>query len=122
MGKEYTPEVKQKYLDKDNYSLKERKNFYKAEIDSVMNPFPNFNPANFEPTGPDYAEITDRGRETPPKVLPTFGLNPKKVREGQMIGMYESKQDLYLIMAHRCNDLQAQVDSLQAEVQLLKNK
>ena len=116
MKQEDKKEEKQKYLDKDKYSVKDRKDFYKEEMDKVMNPFPSFDQENFEPTGPDYAEITDRGREDPPLVLPTFGLKPKKIREGQMIGMFESKQDLYLIMAHRINQLQAEIELLKTKI------
>jgi len=103
---------KPSYFDKEKYSLAERKDIYKAEIDSMMNPFPSFNPETFEPNGDDYKEVADRAREKPVKLLPTFGLNPKKIREGQMIGMFESKQDLYLTLAHRINEMQAEIDLL----------
>ena len=79
-----------------------------------------FNPNTFEPQGEDMAEINDRGREDPPTILPTYGLKPKKIREGQMIGMYESKQDIYLIMAHKINALQTQIEDLQNQINNLR--
>lgn len=109
-----------KYLDK-SYSLDERKQFFKEEIDKTMNPVPDndFNPETFEPMGADMAEISDRVREIPSKYLPiTYNLKPKPVREGQMVGMFESKQDIYLTFAHRCNDLQKQIDDL---VEIINN-
>ena len=116
--KEETP----KYLDK-TFSLKERKQAFKDIMEKRLNPQKNFNPDTFEPCNmPDMIEISDRIRKLPPKELPTFGIKPKEIREGQMIGMYESKQDLYLIMAHRCNELQKEIDLLKQEIIILKNK
>jgi hypothetical protein len=112
----------QKYLDK-TLSLKDRKIEFKSIIDKQMNPVKNFNPDTFEPFAPpEIQEISDRTRKLPQKELPTFGIKPKEIREGQMIGMYESKQDLYLIFAHRCNDLQKQIDDLTIEINKLKEK
>jgi hypothetical protein len=42
-----------------------------------------------------------------------MGMKPKELLEGQMIGMYESKQDLYLLFAHKCNELQKRIDNLE---------
>lgn len=81
----------------------------------MMNPISeeDFDPEHFEPLlSAEEKNRAWRGRVKPPKTLPTFGLKPKEIMEGQMIGMYESKQDIYLIMAHRCNDLQTQIDEL----------
>jgi len=39
-------------------------------------------------------------------------MHPKELLEGQMLGMFESKQDLYLLFAHKCNELQSQIDEL----------
>lgn len=117
---QYNPDGNPKinYLDKENYSLAQRKQFYKDAIERDMNPVKsNFNPETFEPSGdPDIKEVSFRVRKPVPKLLPTFGLNPKELLEGQMIGMFESKQDLYLILAHRCNELQAEIDLLKTKI------
>ncbi|MCK5020262.1 MAG: hypothetical protein KAS32_24700 [Candidatus Peribacteraceae bacterium] len=108
-------EKKLLYQDKTK-PLKERRDHYNSSMEKMMNPFPAnvFNPDDFEPMGEDMKEVANRERITPPKKLPTFGIKPKKIREGQMIGMYESKQDLYLMFAHRCNELQAEIDLLKS--------
>lgn len=109
-----------KYLDK-NLSIKERQEDYQKVMDKKMNPFKNFNPDNFEPLGDDMKEIANRTRAIPPKKLSTFGIKPKKIREGQMIGLYESKQDIYLTFAYRCNEMQQEIDLLKEEINKLKN-
>ena len=108
--------IKIDYLD-ETKSLEERRALYKVHMDEMMNPVPpeDFDPDNFKPAGDDLEEVANRKRVNPPKILPTFGIKPKEIREGQMIGMFESKQDIYLIMAHRINELQA-------EIELLKSK
>jgi len=117
-----------KYLDK-KISFEERKKIYEAEvIDKMMNPVKNFNPDKFEPMGSakndeegqEEEKLAQRARIIPPKILPTFDTKPKQIREGQMIGMYESKQDIYLIFAYRCNALQDEIDNLKQEINLLK--
>jgi len=110
----------EKYLDK-SIPLEERKIIFKSKIDKLMNPKENFDPETFDPLegSPEY-EVGKRKRIKPPKELPTFGLKPKEIREGQMIGQYESKGDLYLIFAHRCNELQAEVNLLKKEIEELK--
>ena len=113
------------YKDKSK-PLKEREVLYKTEVtDKMMNPVPveDFDVKKFDPMADDTEEyqFAKRERVAPPKELPTFGMNPKEIREGQMIGMYESKQDLYLTFAHRCNQLQAEIELLKAEIVLLKN-
>lgn len=107
------------YLDKENYSLSERKTLYKDTIEKCMNPFAtsDFNPETFEPSAEqDIKDVSFRVRADTPKILPTFGLKPKEILVGQMIGMYESKQDLYLMFAHRCNELQAEIDLLKSKI------
>ena len=101
------------YQDKTK-PLKERQDDYNISIDKMMNPIPSseFNPDEFEPMGDDMKAVSNRVRKIPPKLLPTFNMKPKVIREGQMIGMYESKQDLYLIMAHRLNEMQIEIDLL----------
>jgi hypothetical protein len=110
-------EIKKHYYDKD-LPLAERKQLFATAMDKMMNPVPagSFDPNTFEPAGADATEVSDRVREVPPTLLPTFGMKPKTVREGQMIGMYESKQDIYLILAHRCNALQAEIDLLKTKI------
>lgn len=110
------------WFDKSK-SLDERKQLYAARTHKKMNPIPadEFDPENWEPMGPrKEAELAGRPRKKPVKKLPTHNINPKEIREGQMIGMYESKQDLYLMFAHRCNEMQDEIDALRAEVDLLK--
>ena len=51
----------------------------------------------------------------PNKRLPNMGMLPKDIHIGQMIGMFESKQDLYLLIAwlsNRVSDLEEVVESL----------
>lgn len=106
------------YLNKTK-SLKERKILYKEEVmDKKMNPIEKFNPETFDPLADDSEEykLAKRIRIKPPKELPTFGLKPKEMLQGQMIGMYESKQDLYLIFAHRCNEMQKEIDLLKEQI------
>lgn len=107
-----------KYLDK-NLSLEQRKEEYKKAMNNLLNPFneKEFNTASFEPlASEDEKEILYRKRVTPPKKIPTFGLKPKEIMEGQMIGMYESKQDIFLFFAHRCNEMQNEINSLRKEI------
>ena len=108
------------YLDRSK-PIKERINAHKKEMEKLMNPFLDFDPNNFEPlvTTEAEKEISYRKRLIPPKELPTFGLKPREIRVGQMIGMYENSQDLYLIFAHRCNDLQLEVDKLKKIIEKL---
>ena len=105
--------------------IKERKQLFKASNDEMMNPIPkkDFDPDNFEPLATkEEKEVLDRIRKVPPKELPTYGIKPKEIREGQMIGMYESKQDLYLIFAHRCNELQKEIELLKEEIKNINIK
>ena len=108
----------EKYLD-PKYSLQERKVFYKEFMNKIMNPLKeeDFNPETFDPMKgvPEY-EVGKRERVLPPKELLTYDLKPKQILEGQMIGMFESKQDLYLIFAHRCNELQKKIEELEAKI------
>jgi len=108
---------KASYLDTSK-TIEERKVLYKEVIDRKMNPISveNFNTETFEPLGDDEMSlIADRKRVDVPKMLPTYGLKPKKIREGQMIGMFESKQDLYLTLALRINELQAEIELLKTQ-------
>lgn len=116
-----TKETKHKYENKA-LPIEERRKDYAKKMETMMNPFKNFNPNIFEPDGDDMRRVANRERIIPSKKLPIFNLKPKKIREGQMIGMYESKQDLYLTFAHRCNEMQKEIDLLKEEINLLKNK
>ena len=105
--------------------IKERKALYREILQRLLNPIPEekFDPDNFEPiASEEEKEVSFRKRIKPPKKLPVFGLKPKEILEGQMIGMYESKQDIYLILAHRCNDLQDKIDALEARIKDLEDK
>lgn len=42
-----------------------------------------------------------------------MGMKPKELLEGQMIGMYESKQDLYLLFANKINELNRRIKELE---------
>lgn len=118
-------EKNKKYLDK-NLSLDERKRIYKEEvIDKMMNPIKKeeFIASSFDPlsTGNEEEILAFRERKDPPEILKTNNIKPKEIREGQMIGMYESKQDLYLTFAHRCNALQEKVNALEKRLKKLED-
>ena len=88
--------------------------------EQMMNPKTDaeFDPENFDPMeGIENHDIVKRVREVAPKRLPNpHGLKPKKILEGQMIGMYESKQDLYLLICalyERVADLEDQLNNPQ---------
>ena len=113
------------YLDKTK-TLDERKKLYKEEVtDKMMNPVDpkDYDKDTFDAflSGDETDELVKRVRVLPSKLLPTLDIKPKEIREGQMIGMYESKQDLYLIFAYRCNQLQAEIELLKEEINKLKN-
>lgn len=62
-----------------------------------------------------YADIS-----TFPDELPTFGLLPLPPDEHEHIGLYETKQNLYLLFAHAYNKVMARLDKLEAEIEALK--
>jgi len=104
-------------------SLEEKRKEYKDNMEKALNPFESFDPEKFEPLATEEeAKLAYRKRTSPPKELPTFELKPKEIMEGQMIGMYESKQDLYLIFAHRCNELQKEIELLKEAIKNNKIK
>jgi hypothetical protein len=103
----------------------DNKKISKEEFDALtekhMNPVPaeDFDPATFDPmklNDHPHSEVGARERVTPPKRLPTMGLKPKKVREGQMVGMFESKQDLYLLIAEAYERIATLEEKLQGAV------
>lgn len=102
-------------------SVTKRKQAYAKIMDKMLNPLPAeaFDPETWEPmAGDPDIELKKRGRAEPPKRLPTMGLKPKVVMEGQMIGMLETKQDLYLLIAW----LSERVTDLEEQVEILSNK
>lgn len=92
----------------------ERKNAHNALMHKMLNPRETFDPATFDPMDiVENYDIKKRPRTEPPARLQTNGMMPKEMFQGQMIGMYESKQDLYLIMAHYINDLLERIEKLE---------
>lgn len=98
--------------------LATRRTAYKELMNIQLNPKDeaDFDPETFDPMeGVDDYEVKKRSRKEPPKRLPTFGLKPKELFEGQMVGMFESKQDLYLLIAwlsNRVTDLEEEVKQI----------
>lgn len=111
--------AEKKALIKDKKArLTDRRAAYKELMHGMLNPKDEveFDPETFDPMDSvDYYEVKKRSRKEPPKRLPTMGLKPKELFEGQMVGMYESKQDLYLLIAwlsHRVSDLEDEVKAM----------
>lgn len=57
-----------------------------------------------------------------PKRLPTMGKKPLPPDEHVRIGMYESKQDLYLLIANGFNECMEQIELLENRIQILENE
>ena len=98
--------------------IAERRAAMDIVTDDMMNPIvtTDFNPNTFDPMeGSKNFDLVKRSRKTPNRRLPnTHGLLPKDIRDGQMVGMYESKQDLYLLIAwltERVTDLEDKVNT-----------
>ena len=114
-------EETEKYFEE---SSQERKQEFS---DNVLNPVVDFDPETFDPASDnteDY-QLLKRNRVDPPRELPTMGMKPKELLQGQMVGMYESKQDLYLLFANKFNELQKRIDDLEEIINIgkeLKNK
>jgi len=109
-----------------NLPLSQRKKAFDEEVHEMMNPVPasEFDPVTFNPIKLDDVEdsVYYRDRKKHVGKFPTLDIEPKTIREGQMIGMYESKQDIYLIFAHKINDLMDVIEKLEKEVVALKKK
>ena len=95
--------------------LSDRKVAYVETMNEFLNPKADvdFDPATFDPMDgvKDY-EVKKRNRTEPPRRLPTMGMKPKELFTGQLVGMFESKQDLYLLIAwlsERVSDLEDQL-------------
>ncbi len=122
MAKKLTKTQEENRLAKvrnENLTLAERKAAHKELMASLLNPKDDkdFDPETFDPMeGVDHFEVKKRGRKAPPRRLPTMGLLPKELFEGQMVGMFESKQDLYLIMAYYINGLLDRIEELEKKV------
>lgn len=116
------PTDEEKMRDK-SLPIVERKKAFQRVRKNMMNPVKeeDFNPETFDPmkNHPSY-EMAKRVRREPTKKLPTMGMKPKELLEGQMIGMFESKQDLYLMIAHVNNTLIDKIEKLEAKVEALK--
>lgn len=119
------PKTDQEKMHDKTLPLNERKAAFKRVQDGMLNPKKarDFDPETFDPMEdhPD-AELGKRARKAPPKRLPTMGMKPKEILEGQMVGMFESKQDLYLLIAHINNVLLDEIESLQKRVADLEEK
>lgn len=105
-------------------SVEERKRAYNDAMGEILNPVPkkDFNPDTFDPKSdtPNF-DVKKRPRVDIPEELETYGLKPKALLKGQMIGMYESKQDLYLLIAHVNNLLKKRIDALEERVKNVEN-
>ena len=121
--KEEIKNLEKVFKDKEK-PFQQRRIAFDTFMDNLMNPEDQstFDPKTFDPMKdlPE-AELSHRVRKKPGKIVPTFGLEPKDIREGQMIGMFESKQDIFLFFAHRCNDMQKEIDELRAEINKINN-
>lgn len=106
----------QKTLLSKTATPEEKKAAHGRLMTKLLNPDPVFDPVTFDPMKHvDNYEIKKRDRVQSPRRLPHFNMHPKKILEGQMIGAYESKQDLYLMIAwlsHRVADLEDAVENL----------
>ena len=103
-------ENREKIVQDKKLSLTKRKEAHKEMLDDFMNPDENFNPDTFDCRKDDENyEVKKRDRVTPVRRLPCMGMKPKELLVGQMVGMFESKQDLYLLIAwlsERVSDLE----------------
>lgn len=100
--------------------IETRKGMHQEIMEHLLNPKDSFDPATFDPMeGVENYEIKKRRRSLPPSRMPTMGMLPKEIFEGQMVGMFESKQDLYLLMAYYINNLLDKVEELET---IINNK
>lgn len=102
----------------ESLPLKQRRDAAKTLRDDALNPLDeaDFDPNTFESgANVGFTNIIPRKRMEPPKRLPTKGMRPKEIMVGQRIGQFESKQDLYLLVAwlsERVSDLEDEVKTL----------
>jgi hypothetical protein len=107
-------------LDDTKQPMAKRIKAHKEIREEMMNPKEevDFNPDTFDPMeGVKNHSLIKRERKPMPHRLPNpHGLKPKEILEGQMIGMFESKQDLYLMLCaavERIADLEDRLDILE---------
>lgn len=62
----------------------------------------------------------DRMKNIPDR-LPTFGISPFPTDEHAHIGMYETKQNIYLTLAHAYNKAMDRIEKLELELRNIKN-
>lgn len=114
--------VELREIVKDNTLPKAKRIEAALEIkEQLLNPLPvkDFDPDTFEPNQDEMVKVIPRSRKHPERRLPNpHKLKPKEIMEGQMVGMYENKQDLYLLIAW----LSERLTDLEDEVELLKPK
>lgn len=89
-------------LDDVKKPLAERTAAHLEIREQMMNPKADadFDPATFDAMeGVRNHDIIKRERKPAPNRLPNpHNMQPKEILEGQLIGMFESKQDLYLLI------------------------
>lgn len=87
-----------------------------------INPIPDkdFDKKKFKPH-PNADDDRERLDKMPKKLPTKGGMMPPPIRDGQMVGQYESKQTLYLTFAQKCNEYEDRISKLEEEVQKLKN-
>lgn len=114
-------EVEASIVSDPKKSLKRRREAHENVMRAALNPksASAFDPETFDPHSddPDF-EVKKRNRVVPSRRLPTLGMKPKALLEGQMVGMYESKQDLYLLIAwlsERVSDLEDELERKRGE-------
>jgi hypothetical protein len=112
-----TKKLRETALDKKQPIKKRREAAMKLR-DNALNPLPEseFNPDTFEgEAAVGFTAVIPRKRKEPPRRLPCKGMKPKEIMEGQRVGCFESKQDLYLLVAwlsNRVTDLEDEVNTL----------
>lgn len=116
--------LKRDIVSDETRTIEERTKAHLEIQEQMMNPKPNneFNPETFDPMeGIPNHDIVKRTRITPPDRLPNkFNIKPKEILDGQMIGMYESKQDIYLTLSYYVNNILDRLDAMQTEIDSLK--
>lgn len=111
-------EIRASIVSDTKKSLATRKKAHYEVMQAVLNPksAQEFDPETFDPfEGDPDLPVKRRLRKEPTRRLPTLGMKPKEILEGQMVGMFESKQDLYLMIAWLSERVSNLEDSLKGE-------